>query len=130
MRTTFLVLALVVCVSGCGESSHPLESNPEWNDINNVVNLVDDIDDENWADLFVEGSVPADPEPYREPIIGLPDVPKVTIRGGDTAEFEVVFLTEIDDIDGDGVNDEQVATAIWTAQKVGKKWKIKTAPLP
>ena len=39
-------------------------------------------------------------------------------------------MTEIDDIDGDGVNDEQVATAIWTAQKVGKKWKIKTAPLP
>ena len=102
MRTTFLVLALVVCVAGCGGSSDPIESNPDFTGINNVVGLVDDVDDEGWAELFVEGAAPADSKPYGDHIFTLPAEPQVNISG-DTAEIEVLVLTEVPDMDGDGV---------------------------
>ena len=129
MRTTFLVLVLVVCVAGCGKSSDPIQSNPELDAINNVVGLVDDTDAEDWATMFVEGAAPADSKPYGGYLITLPADPKFNVSG-DTAEFEVLLLTEVPDNDGDGMPDEQEETATWTAQKIGDKWKIKTAPLP
>ena len=129
MRTTFLILILIVCVSGCG-GPPDIESNPDLSGINNVVRMVGDTDDEEgWKLLFAEGSVPADITPYDGPIFALPAEPNVNISG-DTAEIEVLVITEVPDMDGDGVPDEQEATTTWTAQKVGEKWKLKSAPLP
>jgi hypothetical protein len=124
-----MVLALVVCVAGCGKGTDPIQSNPELDAINNVVVLAGDTDSDSWAELFVEGAAPADSKPYGDHIFTLPAEPNVNISG-DTAEIEVLVLTEIPDMDGDGVPDEQEDTVTWTAQKIGEKWKLKTAPLP
>ncbi len=128
MRTTFLVLALVVCVSGCGGSAGTIESNPDLKDIKNAVSILNDIDvPEEWKKLFVDGAAPDDLDPYDDPIFILQPNAKVT---GDSAEFEVLIVTEIGDTDGDGQPDEQETTMTWTAQKVADKWRLKTVPLP
>ena len=129
MRTNWLVLALVVCMSGCGGSGDKIESNPDLKGVNDVVRMVGDTEDEDWPKLFVEGSAPADVKPYDGPIFAMPPEPKVNISG-DTAEVEVLVISEGPDTDGDGINDEIEQTVTWTAQKVGEKWLIKSAPLP
>ena len=122
MRTIFLVLALVVCVSGCRGSSDPITSNPDLTNFQNMVGLVGDTDGVGWAQLFVEGAAPADSKPYGDHIFTLPAEPKVNVSG-DSAEIDVLVLTEVN-------GEEQEVTVTWTAQKIGDKWKLKTAPLP
>ncbi len=130
MRTTFLILALVVCVSGCGGSAGNIESNPDLKDIKNAVSILNDIDvPEEWKKLFVDGAAPDDLKPYDDPIFILPEGTNATFTG-DEAEFDVVIVTETGDTDGDGFPDDQETTMTWTAQKVGEKWRLKTAPLP
>ena len=130
MRTTYLVLALVVCVSGCGGSGGSIdESEGDLKDIKNMVTILNDIDvPESWKKLFVDGAAPDDLAPYDEPIF-IFENQNVTISG-DAAEFDVLVVTDLGDTDGDGVTDEREDTMTWTAQKVGNKWKLKTAPLP
>ena len=128
MRTTFLVLALV-CVSGCGGPGS-VESDPDLKDIKNAVSILNDIDvPEEWKKLFVDGAAPDDLKPYDDPIFILPEGTNATFTG-DEAEFDVVIVTETGDTDGDGFPDDQETTMTWTAQKVGEKWRLKTAPLP
>jgi len=129
MRTTFLVLPLVVCVAGCGQSSDPIQANPELDAINNVVGLAADTDSDSWATLFVDGAAPADSTPYGGHIFTLPAEPNVNISG-DSAEIEVLILTSLDEVDAEGFPVEQESTATWTAQKIGEKWRLKSAPLP
>ena len=129
MRTTFLVLALVVCVSGCGGSGGTIESNPDLSGIRNAVAILNDIDvPEEWKKLWVDGAAPDDLKPYDEPIF-IFENQNVTMSD-DAAEFDVVVLIDTGDTDEDGRAVEQKTVMTWTAQKVNEKWRLKTAPLP
>ncbi len=120
-RWATMVLLLAVA-QGCGGEAERTEPKlTEEQKVCAAADMSDMVGDpEDFRSLFVDGAVPDDSQKrrYKGRSFGASD-PKIS---GNSATMTVVIRD---------VNTWEVLGEVeWTAEKVGDRWKLKTAPLP